>query len=165
MKVKLIVFLLVFFTTSLSGCGLDDMMQTLPLSTSPGFSGPAKLVKQMEISFYPDNPSHARHYSSEENIGALLTLLRSFQTKDTPDRQPNLHDGQSYYTITVTYSNDLTYQYYLLGHRYLRMGNDQWMEIGTANAMKFIHFLDEHPNDASADQIQAILGRQIPQIN
>lgn len=165
MKIKLLVLLLVFSLFTLSGCGVTNLALTPITSVPVNTSAPRKLVEQLDISFYPDNPCYTRHYYSEENINALLALLRSFQSDNLATCHPKADDGQSYYIINVTYANNLTHQYYLMGHRYLRIGDNHWIEVGTDNAKKFVQFLNEHPNDISINHIQSISDQKLCEIN
>ena len=82
-------------------------------------------------------------------LSLLLALLRSMQTDREPEQTPDLQGGQSYYTATVTFANGQQSVYYLLGHTYLRLGQEDWCVVNGEQAKAFNTFLREHPSDGS----------------
>ncbi len=156
MKIKVVALLLVLAVVALSGCSIAATGLETTVPDSPNTPAPGKMVEHIDITFQPDNPTYTRHYSSEANVRDFLILLRSLQTNEYPDQQPNMLDGQSYFVISLTYANEMTQHYHLMGHRYLRTDNGQWREIGTDNAKKFVQFLEEHPNDVNLNHIRTI---------
>ena len=77
----------------------------------------------------------------------LLALLRSMQTDREPEQTPDLEGGQSYYTATVTFANGQQSVYWLLGHTYLRLGDEPWCVITTEQASCFTDFIRTRPSD------------------
>ena len=80
-------------------------------------------------------------------MNAMLTLLRSLETQEYPETEPETDGGQTLYTATVTFANGEKSVYRLLGHTYLQLGDDPWCIIGTERSMEFSKFLKEHPSD------------------
>jgi hypothetical protein len=105
------------------------------------------MVRRIEVSLQPEDPALARVYTTQENMNALLSLLRGMQTSAEPETEPDLENGQSYYTVTVTYANGQQSIYYLLGHTYLRLGDEPWCVIDQEDSKVFVTYLREHPSD------------------
>lgn len=133
---------------SMSGCSIVD---TILNKIAPDSSGddmvPGRMVSMIEIDLYPLDPDFHRCYTRQEKMSSVLQLLRDMTTDHQPDQEPDLHDGQSYYTITATYSNGSNQTYYLLGFRYLRRGDEEWCEIDSEKVMKFNEFILDTPSD------------------
>lgn len=129
-----------------SGCGVTDaLLDLIPDSTER--QSPSLMVQRIDVAIYPADPEFERHYETQENLNAALTLLRDLVTTDVPEEEPRLDDGQTYYTITATYSGGKQQNYYLLSYRYLKVGDDPWCEISFDSAMGFTKFLREHQSD------------------
>jgi hypothetical protein len=71
------------------------------------------------------------------------------QTDREPEQTPDLQGGQSYYTATITFANGQQSIYYLLGHTYLRLGQEDWCVVNSDQAKQFNTFLRDHPSDDS----------------
>ena len=125
----------------LCGCGND--------SPHTEGTGPGRMVRRIEVAIEPEDARFDRTYVTQENMNALLSLLRSMETDTAPEEEPDLHSGQSYYTATVTFANGQQSVYYLLGHTYLRLGQEDWCVVNGEQAKAFNTFLREHPSDNS----------------
>ena len=123
----------------LCGCGND--------SPHTEGTGPGRMVRRIEVAIEPADARFDRTYVTQENMNALLALLRSMETDTAPEEEPDLHSGQSYYTVTVTFANGQQSVYYLLGHTYMRLGDDPWCVITGEQSLAFNTFLREHPSD------------------
>ena len=123
----------------LSGCGRD--------TPHTDGTGPGRMVRRIEVAIHPEDPDFARTYVPQENINELLTLLRSMENDERPETEPDIDGGQSLYTATVTFSNGQQNIYYLLGHTYLRLGDNDWCVIDTDLSRKFTDFIGTHPSD------------------
>lgn len=134
------VSLILVLVLLLTGCGRD-----IPGIESS--SGPGRMVRRIEVAIHPQDPDYDRTYVTQENMNALLALLRSMVTLEEPEEEPDLEGGQSYYTATVTFANGQQSRYWMLGHTYLRLGDEDWCVIDTVKARSFIQFLLEHPSD------------------
>ena len=110
-------------------------------------TGPGRMVRRIEVAIEPADARFDRTYVTQENMNALLALLRSMETDTAPEEEPDLHGGQSYYTATVTFANGQQSVYYLLGHTYMRLGDDPWCVITGEQSLAFNTFLREHPSD------------------
>jgi hypothetical protein len=138
---KIFVFLLsAILVLGLTACGGKEPTETHS-------SGPGRMVRRIEVSIQPEDPDLARVYTTQENMNALLSLLRGMQTSAEPETEPDLENGQSYYTVTVTYANGQQSIYYLLGHTYLRLGDEPWCVIDQEDSKVFVTYLREHPSD------------------
>ena len=136
---KRIFALVMLLSILLCGCGDDT-----PKSDS---GAPGRMVRRIEVAIQPENPEYDRVYQTQENMNDLLTLLRSMESENVPNQEPDLHDGQSLYTITATFANDQQSVYYVLGHTYLRNSNGDWCIIDRDQSMAFNQFLRERPSD------------------
>ena len=125
----------------LCGCGSD--------SPHTEGTGPGRMVRRIEVAIEPADARFDRTYVTQENMNALLNLLRSMETDTAPEEEPDLHGGQSYYTATVTFANGQQSVYYLLGHTYLRLGQEDWCVVNSEQAKAFNTFLRDHPSDDS----------------
>ena len=123
----------------LCGCGSD--------SPHTEGTGPGRMVRRIEVAIEPEDARFDRTYVTQENMNALLSLLRSMETDTAPEEEPDLHSGQSYYTATVTFANGQQSVYYLLGHTYMRLGDNPWCVITGEQSLAFNTFLREHPSD------------------
>ena len=116
---------------------------------------PGRMVRRIEIAIHPADPKFDRTYVTQENMNALLSLLRGMETEDYPQTDPDPEGGQTLYTATVTFSNGDQSVYRLLGHTYLQLGDDPWCVISTEQSMKFTQFLHDHPSDDTAAESAA----------
>ena len=136
---KRILALVMVLSILLCGCGDDT-----PKSDS---GTPGRMVRSIEVAIQPENPEYDRVYQTQENMNDLLTLLRSMESDNVPNQEPDLHDGQSLYTITATFANDQQSVYYVLGHTYLRNSDGDWCIIDREQSMDFNQFLQDRPSD------------------
>ena len=123
----------------LSGCGHDT-----PHAEG---TGPGRMVRRIEVAIHPEDPNFSRTYGTQENMNELLNLLRSIHTDAEPEQEPDLAGGQSYYTATVTFANGQQSVYWLLGHTYLRRGDEPWCVITSEQASCFTDFIRTRPSD------------------
>ena len=133
------ILLTALLLLSLCGCGEE----TPPKQSA----APGRMVQRIEVAIHPADPRFERTYVTQENMNALLTLLRNLETQDYPETEPDPAGGQTLYTATVTFSNGEQSVYRLLGHTYLQLGDDPWCIIGTERSMEFREFLQDHPSD------------------
>ena len=138
--------LLLVLTLLLSGCGNET-----PHTEG---TGPGRMVRRIEVAIHPDDPDFARTYVTQENMNELLALLRSMQTDVVPEREPDVDGGQNLYTATVTFANGQQSVYYLLGHTYLRLGEEDWCVIDTELSRQFSEFIRSHPSDDGSVPIE-----------
>lgn len=110
-------------------------------------TGPGRMVRRIEVSIHPQDPTYTRTYVTQENMNELLSILRSMQTDEEPQEEPDVDGGQNLYTATVTFANGQQSVYCLLGHTYLRLGDEDWCIIDTNLARNFSQFILDHPSD------------------
>ena len=110
-------------------------------------TGPGRMVRRIEVSIHPADPTYTRTYVSQENMNELLSILRSMQTDEEPQEEPDVDGGQNLYTATVTFANGQQSVYCLLGHTYLRLGDEPWCVITTEQASHFTDFIRTRPSD------------------
>ena len=147
MKRKTIaLLLLVTLILGLTACGGE---KPLPTGTGPG-----RMVRRIEIAIHPADAAFERVYVTQENMNELLSLLRGMETDVHPETEPDIDGGQVLYTATVTFANGEQSVYYLLGHTYLRLGDNPWCVIGTELSRKFTDFIREHPSDDGSAPIE-----------
>ena len=140
MKRKLLMICLsLLLALGLSACGEE----------APPADGPGRMVRRIEVAIHPADSDFDRTYVTQENMNALLALLRSMQTDREPEQTPDLQGGQSYYTATVTFANGQQSVYYLLGHTYQRLGQKDWCVVNGEQAKAFNTVLRDHPSDGS----------------
>lgn len=132
----------------LSGCGIVNAVLTA-IAPNGGVDKamPHKLVQAIDISATPADGEFDRHYESQRNLTTLLRMLREMETRDYPEEQPDLDDGQSYYTVTATYSCGEEQVYWLLGYRYLKVGDGPWCIVEFERVMDFADYLKRHPSE------------------
>lgn len=109
-------------------------------------AAPSRMVKKIDVTIHPTDESLARSYTDMEKMSPILRILRDMDTDQKPDKEPNLTDGQTYYTITTTYASGETRVYYLLSHQYLRIDKGGWCEIDNNDAMDLIQYIRETPD-------------------
>jgi len=127
----------------LGGCGLTDLLPDV----TTGRELPHLMVRSAEVSIHPRDPEFERCYVTQENLTALLNLIREIKTSDLTDEEPKLSDGLTYYTVTATYASGDTRAYHLMGYRYLKVGDEPWCEISHEDAMRFTQFIRDHQSD------------------
>lgn len=142
-KRMLQILALLIAVSTLSGCGLSNLLPDV----TTGRELPHLMVRTIDVSMSPRDPEFERHYQTQENLTALLNLLREIATSDLPEEEPKLGDGQTYYTVTVTYASGETRDYYIMGYRFLKVGDEPWCEISHDNAMRFTQFIRDHQSD------------------
>ena len=130
----------------LSGCGGDT-----PHTEG---TGPGRMVRRIEVAIHPADPDFSRIYVTQENMNELLALLRSMNSEEKPEQTPDLDGGQSYYTATVTFANGQQSVYYLLGHTYLRLGEEDWSVVDTELSLRFVEFIRSHSTDDGSVSIE-----------
>ena len=113
-------------------------------------TGPGRMVRRIEVSIHPVDPDFARTYVTQENMNALLSLLRSMETEELPEEAPDINGGQSLYTATVTFANGQQSVYCLLGHTYLRLGDSDWCIVDPDLSLQFSQFIRSHPSDETS---------------
>lgn len=129
----------VLLALALCACGDEEP----PVSSS----GPGRMVRRIEVAIHPEDPDFDRVYVTQENMNELLALLRSMETDEIPQTEPDLDGGQTYYTATVTFANGEKSEYHLLGHTYLRLGDDDWCIIDPKLSKQFSEFIRTRPTD------------------
>ena len=127
----------------MGGCSLTSMLPDV----TTGRELPHLMVQSIDVSMMPRDPEFVRHYQTQENLTALLNLLREISTNDIPEEEPKLNDGQTYYTVAVTYATGQTREYYIQGYRFLKLGDDPWCEISHEDAMRFTQYIRDHQSD------------------
>lgn len=144
MKKHIILFTALITVFSMfTGCGLVDFLPDMTVAREM----PHLMVRSAEVTMHPRDPEFERHYVTQENLTDLLNLLREISTGDTPEEEPELGDGQTYYTVTVIYASGDAREYHLLGYRYLKVGDEPWIEIAHEDAMRFSQFIRDHQSD------------------
>ena len=145
MKRKMLALVLALMLV-LSGCGGDT-----PHTEG---TGSGRMVRRIEVAILPADPDFSRIYVTQENMNELLALLRSMNSEEKPEQTPDLDGGQSYYTATVTFANGQQSVYYLLGHTYLRLGEEDWSVVDTELSLRFVEFIRSHPTDDGSVSIE-----------
>lgn len=144
MKKRMIqIAALILAASMLGGCNLTNFLPDV----TTGHELPHLMVMQIDVAMHPRDPEFERHYQTQENLTDLLNLLREITTDKLPDEEPDLRDGQTYYTVTATYASGETREYHLLGYRYLKVGEDPWCEVSHEDAMLFTQFIRERQSD------------------
>lgn len=141
-KIQALITLLLVLPV-LGGCGLID---TAPDMTEAK-DLPHLMVSSIDVTMYPKDRDFERHYQTQENLNMVLNLLRDMATNDIPEEEPDLSDGQTYYTITANYASGKQQKYYVLGYSFLKVGEDPWCEISFDSAMTLSQYIREHQSD------------------
>ena len=139
----------VLFLTLLLGltaCGGD--------SPAPVGTGPGRMIRRIEIAIHPADSTFERVYVTQENMNELLSLMRGMETEVQPETEPDINGGQVLYSATITFANGEQSIYYLLGHTYMRLGDNPWCIIDSDLSMKFSEFIREHPTDDGSAAIE-----------
>lgn len=142
------IVLVLLVALLLTACGGRD---TTPVEEGVG---PGRLIRRIDVALHPLDPNFTRTYVTQENMNELLSLLRNMETDKYPDWEPDLLDGQSYYSATVTYANGDQTVYYLLGHTYLRLGDNPWCLVDRDQSKQFVEFIRSHPTDDGSVTIE-----------
>ena len=88
MKRKLLMICLsLLLALGLCACGEEAP----PAETA---DGPGRMVRSIEVAIHPADSDFDRTYVTQENMNALLALLRSMQTDREPEQTPDLQGGQ-----------------------------------------------------------------------
>lgn len=144
MKRKICTLLsLLLLLTTLSSCGLVNMIPDMTEAKDL----PHLMVASIDVTMYPQDREFERHYQTQENLNMVLNLLRDMITSDIPEEEPDLSDGQTYYTITANYASGKQQIYYVLGYSFLKVGQDPWCEISFDSAMTLSQYIREHQSD------------------
>ena len=144
--IRLAAFTLSLFL--LSGCGIiRGAISLVAPDVSVENDLPHLMVTQIDVEMHPANGSFSRHYQSQENLTTILRLLREMASERYPEEQPELDNGQNYYTVTATYASGKQQVYYVLGYQFLKVGNEDWCAIDFDRAMNFANYLQKHPSE------------------
>ncbi len=127
----------------LGGCSISSYLPDVTV----GRELPHLMVRTIDVSMSPRDPEFERHYQTQENLTALLNLLREIVTNEIPEEEPKLSGGQTYYTVTATYASGETQEYHMMGYRFLKVGDEPWCEISHDSAMRFSRFIRDHQSD------------------
>ena len=133
---------------SLSGCGMIHaaISPLIPLVTEES-DLPHRMVQRIDVILNETDAEFERHYQTQENLTAVLQLLRQLAVTDIPDEAPALDSTLSYYTITATYASGEQQIYRLLSPQYLKIGEEDWLQISPELAANFTAYLEEHQSD------------------
>jgi len=143
MFVCLMAILLLF-----TACGNSDDQVTEPTGI------PSRMVERIDIAIYPEDEALARTYTDKDQMSPILRILRDMDTPNEPEETPSLTDGQTYYTITATYASGESRVYYLLSHKFLRIGDGSWCEIDNADAMELIQYIRGTSDEPTEEESQ-----------
>lgn len=138
----------------LCGCDLkDQLVGLLPTVDDSVRNGPGRMVQQIEVSLHPADANYERLYRSQDTLNSLLQLLRDMENSTEPESEPDLNGGQSYYAITAVYASGESQVYYLLGHRYLKIGDNPWCVVTSEQALSIIRFFQNHVSENPAHAV------------
>lgn len=137
------ILMLTMLTALLSGCSVSQLLPDVTV----GREKPHMMVQTVEVHINPYDPDYERCYQTQENLTAILSLLRQMRTTDIPQEEPDLDDGQSYYTVTAFYASGDTQEYHLMGYSYLKVGDEPWCQVAYEDAMEFSQFIRDHQSD------------------
>lgn len=126
----------------------------------PELDGPHRMVASIDVAIHPADSKFDRHYASQELLTSTLKYLRKLETNQMPKQTPSLADGQTYYTVTATYSSGEQQSYILLGYRFLKVGDEPWCEVSFENAMGFTRFIREHSSETGNPGTERTLPRK-----
>ena len=82
-KSLFLICLSLLLALGLSACGEEGR----PDETA---DGPGRMVRSIEVAIHPADSAFDRTYVTQENMNALLALLRSMQTDREPEKAPDL---------------------------------------------------------------------------
>lgn len=142
---KIILGFLALSLALLTACGSTEPEE----STAPN-EIPGRMVQRIDIAIHPADDALARTYTDITQMSAILNMLRDMDTNNVPEEEPDLHGGQSYYTVTATYANGNSRIYYLLGHQFLCCDDGPWCQVDSGKVMELIQYIRENPDDGSA---------------
>lgn len=150
MKKERMLLILLTLLITLSACGnfSSDV-------SAESAAVPARMVSRLDVSIHPSDDSMARSYTDMEKMSPILRFLRDMDTTHKPEEEPNLTDGQTYYTITAVYANGESRIYYLLSHQYMRIDDGQWCEIDNQDAMELIQYIRNTPDTIEETEPEA----------
>ena len=137
------LLLILTLLLGLTACGGDDE----PEITG---TGPGRMIRRIEVAIHPEDADYARTYVTQENMNQVLSMLRAMQTDSRPETEPDIDGGQTLYTVTATFANGEQSVYHLLGHTFLRLGDDDWCVIDPERSEEFVRYLLAHPTDETA---------------
>lgn len=124
----------------LSGCSfINELITALPETTDAHL--PGRLVVQIDIDVYPDQPGTSRRYMQRENVETLISMLRSMEDGDVPESDTTVWDSYSYYTIRTTGANGSSQVYYLLNRRLFRSSEGTWCTVSAQEVDAFEAFI------------------------
>ena len=149
MKKRLIqMTALILVLMSLTGCGnLQAAISPLIPTVTEESDLPHRMVQRIDVLLTEKNADFERHYQTQENLTAILQLLRIMMTTDIPQEAPALDSSLSYYTITATYASGEQQVYRLLSLQYLKVGENDWLQISPELAVNFTDYLQAHQSD------------------
>lgn len=149
MKKKMMRLLgLMMAVCMLSGCGIvNAAVSLIAPDVTEANDLPHLMVTKIDVSLYPGDSEYERHYEHQKNLTAVLQMLRAMTTDEVPEDQPELSDGQTYYTVTATYASGEQQRYYILGYSFLKVGDEDWCQVEFERAMGFANYLKSHPSD------------------
>lgn len=137
------IAMLMVVSSLLCGCGLSSVLPDV----TTGHELPHMMVRSVNVSIHPRDPDFERCYVTQENLTALLNLLRKIETSDLTEEEPRLSSGQTYYTVTAVYASGKTREYHLMGYKFLKVGDEPWYQISHEDAMGFTQFIRDHQSD------------------
>ena len=114
---------------------------------------PSRMVQFIEVAIHPTDEKMNRSYTDMEKMSPILRYLRDMDTNQKPAEEPDLTDGQTYYTITATYANGESRVYYLLSHQYFRIDEGAWCKIDYQDAMDLIQYIRNTPDSNEVTEV------------
>lgn len=132
----------------LSGCSLlDTVLAAVAPDSEAAGRLPHLMVREIDVSLHPWDPEFDRHYQTQENLTVILQMLREMVVSASPEEEPPVTDGLTYYAITATYANGEQRLYQLLSYQFLKVGDEDWCRVSYDQAMEFTAYLRGHPSD------------------
>lgn len=149
MKKRLIqITALTLMIMALTGCGTIQAVISplIPMVTEES-DLPHRMVQRIDVLLTETDAEFERHYQTQENLTAILQMLRHMMVTDIPNEAPALDSNLSYYTITATYASGEQQIYRLLSLQYLKVGEEPWLQISPELAVGFTEYLQAHQSD------------------
>lgn len=133
-KIAKLLFLFVFTTVILSGCGAKN--------TSAGY----RAVTQVDVVTRYAHTLIRRHYTDPEKMEAVLIHLRILKSLGTPETDPE-NAKDDVFLIAVQLSDGTIHYYRQAAHRYLSREDEGWIAVPPVQAARLYGILSHFPSD------------------
>lgn len=139
MKKTIFILILLLTVAALGACSMPQVQKE-------DTAIPHRMVAQIDIVSFPDDPSMNRSYTDDDILTAIIRMVQGMETAELPEDEPRMDGEKAYFSITATYANGEKEAYHILDKQYMQHRNGQWCVIDSAKADELAAYIRNTPS-------------------